>query len=294
MTADDVLTDGLELGYVRLWRKIKGSAVFQDPHLLQLWIWILLRAAWESRTVMVKTGRGNTPVNLNPGEFIFGRNTAATALRCPASTIADRMRTLKNLKMVSIQAVTHYSVVTVLNWDSYQGGDIPSRHPIRQASRHPTVTQPSQRSIKELEEGNTSLSAPAEGPPSDRGNGKDAGGAQDLFDLWNSEATSLPKATKLTEGRKRKIQARLRERPIDAWGEIFRQMGRSSFLRGESGNGSFRADLDWIIANEENALKVIEGRYDDREKGGISSGRGTQSRDGECAAPGVRQKYAGR
>lgn len=42
-------------------------------------------------------------------------------------------------------------------------------------------------------------------------------------------------------------------------------MERSSFLRGESG-GSFRADLDWIIANEGNTFKVIEGRYDDREK----------------------------
>ena len=103
------------------------------------------------------------------------------------------------------------------------------------------------------------------------GNGKGPGEVQAFFDSWNLEAKTLPKATRLTEGRKRKIQARLRERSLEEWVEVFRQMGRSSFLRGESGNGSFRADLDWIIANEGNALKVVEGRYDDREKRPVSA-----------------------
>jgi len=101
--------------------------------------------------------------------------------------------------------------------------------------------------------------------PISPGNGKDHGRAQAFFDLWNQEAKTLPKATKLTEARRRKILARLRERPLDEWRQVFRRMERSSFLRGESG-GSFRADLDWIIANEGNTFKVIEGRYDDREK----------------------------
>ena len=112
----------------------------------------------------------------------------------------------------------------------------------------------------------TNSAADASGQSSDRGNGKDAGGIQTFFELWNLEAKSLPRATKLSAERKRKIKARLRERSLDEWREVLRRMNASSFLRGESGNGTFRANFDWIIANEGNAIKVIEGSYDDREK----------------------------
>jgi hypothetical protein len=133
------------------------------------------------------------------------------------------------------------------------------RPPTQEAQNDPSS------SASDLESTPLSESADSDSPMSS-GNGKDSDQVEAFFDLWNSEAKSLPKATKLTDGRKRKIRARLRERLLDEWGEVFRRMERSSFLRGESGSGSFRADFDWIIANEGNALKVIEGRYDDREK----------------------------
>jgi uncharacterized protein YdaU (DUF1376 family) len=87
-----------------------------------------------------------------------------------------------------------------------------------------------------------------------------------FFDLWNTEAVHLPKARELNESRRRKIRARRRERSLVQWREVFRRMNQSAFLRGEVGNGTFRADLDWIIANQGNAVKVSEGRYDDRPK----------------------------
>jgi len=271
MGGDDVLADGMELGYIWLWRKIKNSAILRDPHLLQLWIWILVKAAWGPRTVSIVTGRGRTLVHLQPGQFVFGRKSASEETGQPAETLRDRMKRLKNLGMITIKPATHYSVVAVVNWASYQGK---AGKDANQPADQPATQPPPKRHKEEVKalkkDQNTSPSADAEEPPSDRGNGKDAGGVQALFDLWNSEAKSLPKATKLTEGRKRKILARLRERSLEEWGEVFRGMERSSFLRGESG-GSFRADLDWIIANEGNALKVIEGRYDDREKRPVSS-----------------------
>lgn len=121
MGADDVLTDGLELGYVRLWRKIKGSAILRDPHLLQLWVWILVKAAWGPRTVSIVTGRGRTLVHLQPGQFVYGRKSAGDELGQPAETLRGRMGVLKSHRMITIQPTTHYSVVTVVNWASYQG-----------------------------------------------------------------------------------------------------------------------------------------------------------------------------
>ena len=126
----------MERGWLKLWRRSIDSAAFADPHLWQLWCWILIRANRISRAIPVRTGRGQTVVTLQPGQFIFGRHTASKALKCPGSTIQYRLKTLKRLGMVDIQTATHYSVVTVVNWARYQE-NTPA---IRQATRHPSVT----------------------------------------------------------------------------------------------------------------------------------------------------------
>ena len=246
-------------GYIKVWRRLEDSAVFADAHLLQLFMWCLMRATHKTYSVAVRTGRGQTVVTLQPGQFIFGRNTAAKALKCKPSTIRNRMHSLCLREMTDIQPDTHFSIVTIRNWSSYQDDAKEVGQPTGQARGQAKDTNKNVKNKRPT------------GVPA-----KDAGGVEAIFDLWNSEARSLPKATKLTESRKRKIRARLRERPLDEWGEVFRRMERSSFLRGESG-GTFRADLDWIIANEGNALKVIEGRYDDREKRPPPKGAGPSS-----------------
>lgn len=127
-----------------------------------------------------------------------------------------------------------------------------------------------------------------------KGEGGNSGGdqVQAFFDLWNAEAASLPKAERLTETRKRKIQARLRERPLDQWGEVFRRMNTSRFLRRETG-GTFKANLDWITKNETNSAKVLEGIYDDT-KGGDPRGRRDAGNHGPGESQGagsLREKY---
>jgi hypothetical protein len=173
MTPDDVLVDGLELGYVQLWRKIKNSAILRDPHLLQLWVWILVKAAWGPRTVSIVTGKGRTLVHLQPGQFVFGRKSASDEIGQPAETVRDRMTRLKSLRMIATQPATHYSVVTVVNWASYQGkAGKSATQPAGQSATQP----PPNRHKEEVESLNkdqkTFPDASASGPLSDRGNGK--------------------------------------------------------------------------------------------------------------------------
>ena len=134
----------MERGWFQLWRRSIDSAVFADPHLWQLWCWILTRANWTRNTVSVKTGRGNTLVDLSPGQFLFGRDTAAERLNCPPSSIRNRMQTLKKHKMVDINPYRHYSVVTVINWDLYQGEAVNEGKAIGQPSGQPKDNQRTQ------------------------------------------------------------------------------------------------------------------------------------------------------
>ena len=128
-------------GYVKLWRKGEDSAVFQDAHLFQLWSWCLWRAAWQpTKWETVRTGRGNTLVELNPGEFIFGRKSAAKAVRQPEGSIRHRMKKLELLGNITVKVTTHYSIVSIVNWHTYQSSEDGVDHPTVQptANQRPT------------------------------------------------------------------------------------------------------------------------------------------------------------
>jgi len=79
-----------------------------------------MKANHEGKWVEVKTGRGTTQVRVEPGQFIFGRKTAAKEVFGTQSGTAKRMLKLKNLGNCNIQSNTHFSIVTICNWPQYQ------------------------------------------------------------------------------------------------------------------------------------------------------------------------------
>jgi hypothetical protein len=86
--------------------------------------------------------------------------------------------------------------------------------------------------------------------------------ADDLQELWNTTTTHpIPRCRELTPARRKKIAARLSERPIEQWAEVAARIEASAFCRGKNDRG-WKATFDWLIDNAENAVKVLEGKYD--------------------------------
>lgn len=106
--------------WVKLYRKSENSRVFRNEGLWKIWTWCLMRASITERWVTFKTGKGNIEVFLTPGQFVFGRRTAAEKLRMNPNTIWKRMQKLKNMQNLNIQSNRQYSIITINNWDTYQ------------------------------------------------------------------------------------------------------------------------------------------------------------------------------
>lgn len=87
---------------------------------------------------------------------------------------------------------------------------------------------------------------------------------QDILDLYHQICTSLSKVFKLTDSRKKSINARLNEKDItiDTFKEVFTKAQNSSFLTGNNDRG-FKADFDWLL-NQSNFYKTLEGKYDNK------------------------------
>lgn len=126
-------------GYVCLWRKSVASAVFQNDGLWKVWCWCLMRANWKENHVPITTGRGQSIATVKPGQFVFGRKTASEELGMRPSTVQDRMAKLEKMGNIVRQPSTHYTVITVCNWESYQSERLSARQP----SRQPSDNQPS-------------------------------------------------------------------------------------------------------------------------------------------------------
>lgn len=80
----------------------------------------------------------------------------------------------------------------------------------------------------------------------------------------------MPRIYKLTETRKKHISARIDENGIDSLFKAFEKAGSSDFLTGKTPNKSpkhcnFKCDIDWII-NQNNFVKILEGKYDNKAK----------------------------
>ena len=90
---------------------------------------------------------------------------------------------------------------------------------------------------------------------------------QDFLSAWNEICASggLPKVDDLTNGRIRKIKARIKKYPTLAfWERVFNAIPASDFLMGRKpskDHPEWRATIDWLIKNDENPAKVAEGAY---------------------------------
>ena len=92
--------------------------------------------------------------------------------------------------------------------------------------------------------------------------------------LWNEICTSLPKVMRLSDARRDKVKARLREwgdtdpkKMLDNARSLFLRIERSDFLTGRSGKWK-GASFDWIFDSRNNWIKVMEGNYDNVRGGG--------------------------
>lgn len=90
-----------------------------------------------------------------------------------------------------------------------------------------------------------------------------------IMDSFNSICISLPKIKSMTDRRKKKINTRLKDLGgnVDLLEDIFHRVEASDFLTGRiATEEDWIASFDWIIKNQDNLSKIVEGNYDNKGK----------------------------
>ena len=83
---------------------------------------------------------------------------------------------------------------------------------------------------------------------------------QQIVDKYNEICKSLPKVMKLSDTRRKAINARLDKFSLEEIITVFEKAEQSNFLKGAN-NRNWKADFDWLMSDR-NMAKVLEGKYD--------------------------------
>lgn len=124
-------------GWVKLHRRIQENGWLTNAELLTFWIWCLTKATHKPVDLVV----GRQKVHLKPGQFVFGRKKAAEELKQHESTIYRHVVYLRDIEQaITIKANNRFSIISIINWASYQGEPGGSEQQLEQQSEHPANT----------------------------------------------------------------------------------------------------------------------------------------------------------
>ena len=178
-------------GWIKLHRKLKDSLVFDNPDLLKVWIWCLLKATHDDYTQMI----GLQEVELKKGQFIFGRKVAANELKMSESKTYRLIKKLENMQNLNIKANNKFSVITIENWEIYQSDNNNNEQQSEQQMNNKRTTNEQQMNTNKNIKNNKNISI------------------YSIFDSY-SDNTDLRQALRDYSIMRNKIKAPLTERAV--------------------------------------------------------------------------------
>lgn len=128
-------------GYIKLHRSITKWEWYQDQNTKAVFIHLLIHANWEDSKFK--------SYDVPKGSLICGRKKLAADLGLSEQEIRTSLEHLKSTNEITIKTTNKFSIVSIVNWEKYQGFVDESTN---KTTIHATNNQPTINHIKEYKE----------------------------------------------------------------------------------------------------------------------------------------------
>jgi len=130
-------------GWIKIHRKFSSWEWADEPKMVSLFIHLLIEAShqdarWKGREI-------------KRGQVIFGRLKWAEKTGISEQGLRTCLKKLKSTGEIDIKSTSKYSIVTILNYDEYQGrrdNDQPADQPA--TNQQLTINQPHRKKVKKV------------------------------------------------------------------------------------------------------------------------------------------------
>ena len=224
---------------------------YQDSNTKAVFLHLLLNANWEDYRF-----KG---YEIPKGSVVVGRRKLSRDLNISEKSVRTALKHLKSTNEVTIKTTNKFSIVTIVNWDKYQGRDIKGGQQDGQqdgqqlANNWPTtghnIRNKEIKNIRREEDIRSDASVP------------DMEHVQEIF---NKTCIFFKPCSVITKTRSDKIKKLLKQFSFEDVKEVFEKANSSVFLQGKNDQG-WVATFDWLIEID-NFVKVKEGNYKNREE----------------------------
>jgi hypothetical protein len=110
-----------DAGYIIIRRSIFEEPLLQDDAYFRAWLRLVSEAAWKPRCVRVTNGRAFEIVELERGQLSHSRSYLAKAWGWTEKRVRTFLNRLQKAGMIDLQAGQLQTVITICNYDIYQG-----------------------------------------------------------------------------------------------------------------------------------------------------------------------------
>lgn len=264
-------------GWIKLSRKLLQSKYYLGEKFTKpmCWIDLLLLAEWRRERSFYLRG---IEVVVKRGQIAMALADLHKRWNLSINTVRARLREMVKDGRIAIKSSNVVTVITIINWEKYQGAEsvnmAPELVPTQPPQSAPKVEAEPIAAVDNLsaKEQPMAISEPdvenhADTPPLPVAKPKKPDVDCDfVVRLYHDRCPSLPKVLKLSDKRKLKIRVRFEEMDYkyETLQQVFDKAEASGFMRGDNQRG-WRADFDWIFANGTNWVKILEGRYDNKD-----------------------------
>lgn len=240
------------MDYVKISRKILEWEWYTDVITKVLFLHILLKANW-------KGGRFQG-VEVPRGSFVTSQQNLAAETGLTIKNVRTALKHLENTGEVAVNRHPKFSVITIKNYDKYQSG----------GSQVAVNGQSSGSQVATIEEGKKERREEYNKSP--KGDYESRTPESSIYatirELYNSVCGSYPRLVKMSDARKKAINARLKTGyTLDDFRKLFEKAEASDFMKGAN-KRNWSATFDWMICDS-NMAKVLDGNYDPRDQGGV-------------------------
>ena len=269
--------------WIKIFRELLQWEWFEKAEMVQLFIYLLLKASCED-----KQWQG---ITVKRGQLVTSNGSMRRDLKLSEQQIRTCIKRLISTGEITYQSTNRYVIITICNYDKYQENKSAANEPINeQANTLPTDEQraineqtTTSKEIKNIRSKEISISEDIDtkksrkaAPSSASDEAKAAEPNEkipfvEIKDLWNTTCTGFARLVVISENRRNKIRNRVAEmggveKALPIIKTIFEKAQASSFLKGDNKRG-WKASFDWFFENDKNWVKVFEGNYDEKPAG---------------------------
>jgi hypothetical protein len=106
-----------ELGWIKLHRKLQKKGYYKKSEYIHLWVHLLLSANHKEKEFMFN---GNMII-IKEGQLLTGREKLSENTGISESTVERILNMLENEHQIEQQKTNKFRIITIINWQNYQG-----------------------------------------------------------------------------------------------------------------------------------------------------------------------------